>query len=394
VAITRIWEQFGSRNNNAGTSVVPTSGAISAVGDLIVLCLSRNEESGGDATLTSLPGGAIGSWTKVYDAVHSSGTNMRVQIYVGVVTTQIPAGNFTVTWTTNATVVVGWMGCFRAGETWDYFVSTLVPDDSGGDEEASGTSTYNAPPTLDPISSTGLGIMMSVQAGNNANQTPGTGWTLIRNMGLTAGWAQKVYQSFRTDATSYVANVSGLSTSGAKLMGAVHIPSGAAPATGQDVDIGLVSETDTAQALVRRKSKAAGQPSETDTAQALVRRKRRALGQVTQADSAQPLVRAKRRSLGLVSQTDLAQAIARRKAKALGQVTQADTAQPMVRRKAKALGIATETDSAQAVGKGKRLALGQALETDSAQTVTPVERVSVALGLASETDSAQPLSRR
>ncbi|HXF44873.1 MAG TPA: hypothetical protein VNK91_02025 [Burkholderiaceae bacterium] len=101
-------------------------------------------------------------------------------------------------------------------------------------------------------------------------------------------------------------------------------------AAGQTILIGQVTETDLAQPLVRRKTRAIGQVVETDIAQALTARKTRVLGQVTETDIAQALTRRKALTLGQVVETDLAQPVRwAPKNRLIGQVIEIDLAQPI-----------------------------------------------------------------
>lgn len=121
------------------------------------------------------------------------------------------------------------------------------------------------------------------------------------------------------------------------------------------------------------KSAALGQATETDTAQALARRKSKALAQLSEADAAQSLGRAKSRGLG--------------------QAVSTGQALPMVPAKSRALGRAVEADAAGPVGRGKSVPFGLATEIDEAQGATPDLDAGVAeeVGQATEADAATPL---
>lgn len=71
-----------------------------------------------------------------------------------------------------------------------------------------------------------------------------------------------------------------------------------------------------------------------------------------------------------VTETDLAQPVGRRKSKAVNQVTLTNTSQAVGRRKSKAAGQSTETDLAQTFTILRSYPVGQVVETDAAGTTT------------------------
>lgn len=170
-------------------------------------------------------------------------------------------------------------------------------------------------------------------------------------------------------------------------------------ASGHTVSVGQVTETDTAQAISRRKVKAFGQVVETNSAQAFTKRKSKVFGQSTETDLAQvitvfvaggPITVA----VDQVVETDTAQAFTHRKLKAFGQVTETDTAQSVSKRKIRQLGQTVETDTAQGiVATGpKIITVGKVTETDSAQAFTRFKRK--VFGQTFETDAVFAFSKR
>ena len=147
-------------------------------------------------------------------------------------------------------------------------------------------------------------------------------------------------------------------------------------ASGHTISVGQVTETDSAQAISRRKVKAFGQAAETDVAQPIT------------ASGAKTI------AVGRVTETDLAQAVASRKLKAFGQVAESDTAQAFSKQKVVRLWQVTETDTAQAITASgpKRINVGQIVETDVAQAFTRFRRK--LFGQVAETDTAFAISRR
>lgn len=99
---------------------------------------------------------------------------------------------------------------------------------------------------------------------------------------------------------------------------------------GQSAAVNTATETDSAIALGRLKTRAVGLSSETDAAVTLGRLKVRALGVATEADSAVALARVKARALGLATTTEVALALGRAKARTLGIALETDSARPIV----------------------------------------------------------------
>lgn len=162
---------------------------------------------------------------------------------------------------------------------------------------------------------------------------------------------------------------------------------------GQVVEVGLVSETDTALGVSWVKRKAIGLAAETDAALGLSAAKRKAAGLATEADTAFAVAALKRRTAGLATEFDSALAVAgASKAKEIGLATETDTAlQAVVVASGQIIpvGLAEETDTALGLTAAKKKAVGLATETDSALAVAAAKRK--AAGLAAETDSALAL---
>lgn len=169
-------------------------------------------------------------------------------------------------------------------------------------------------------------------------------------------------------------------------------------------------ETDSAQALSKTKSKAYTQASETDAAQALSKTKSKAFTVATETDAAQTLTVSVGYSYTRADETDSAQSISKTKIKSFTAATEADSAQVISYAKVISYTAANETDSAGSFSKTKIKAytaatesdiatflsdlklIGVATETDSAGTVSPKKMVSY--GVATESDSAQGFSKR
>lgn len=92
------------------------------------------------------------------------------------------------------------------------------------------------------------------------------------------------------------------------------------------VAVSTATETDTAIAFGRQKTRAVGLASETDAAQVLARSKARTVGLATTTEVALPIVAVKSLALGPAAETDAASAIVPSKSRVLGTATEADTA--------------------------------------------------------------------
>lgn len=97
------------------------------------------------------------------------------------------------------------------------------------------------------------------------------------------------------------------------------------------VNLGLVTEASTSQAVGRRKNLAVGQTTEADTAQAVGRSKRKATALATETGTAQPVTKVDPilRAIGQTTEASTAQAVARRKAVGVALASEANTAQPV-----------------------------------------------------------------
>ena len=94
-------------------------------------------------------------------------------------------------------------------------------------------------------------------------------------------------------------------------------------------------------------------------------------------------------NVGQVTETDTAQAFGKAKVKAFGQIAETDTAQAFTVVKGVDVGQAVETDTPQAFGKAKQKEFGQITEADTSQTITPVSGQNIVVNQVVETDTAQ-----
>lgn len=165
-----------------------------------------------------------------------------------------------------------------------------------------------------------------------------------------------------------------------------------AEATGQSIDVGQASATDTALAIGKQKARAAAQAVATETAMPIGVRKSRLVGMAIEADTSNAAARRKARTVGQASETDTARPLMTPKFIPVAQASEADTATPVGRRKSRAVGQAAETDTGTATGRRKARTVGQALETDTASSTT--RRKARTVGQALEQTLALAIGRR
>ena len=159
------------------------------------------------------------------------------------------------------------------------------------------------------------------------------------------------------------------------------------------VQTGQATEVDASLPAARRKVRTLGLASDTSSATAAARRKTRTPGQASEADAGVTTGRRKARAVGLPSETSSAAAATRRRGRILGQATEVDAAAPLIITGKTIIpaGAAVETDAAAPAGRVKRRGLGIAGETS---TAPPAGRQRlVLLGAPTETDVALPALR-
>lgn len=148
---------------------------------------------------------------------------------------------------------------------------------------------------------------------------------------------------------------------------------------------GTATETDTAQSLGRRKTRAVGISSETNTAVAVGRRKSRTVGIAASTEAALALGRLKTRTIGIAVDTGAALALGRLKTRAVGAATETDVALAAGRIKTRTVGTVTETDTAVGFSWAKRRAPLLATETGTAVAVVGSKRRAVSYAVEIDT---------
>ena len=153
---------------------------------------------------------------------------------------------------------------------------------------------------------------------------------------------------------------------------------------GKIIAIGVAAEADGAFALGKAKIKAFDLVTEGDTALPLGFGKIIAMGQVSEADGAFSFARAKAMGVGIASETNMAWPYGRLKARSFGIAMEVDTAAIFTARKAHSIGLASEIDTALLLGLTKIVAMGVAAEADA--TFSFARAKVKAFGLAGEQD--------
>lgn len=173
------------------------------------------------------------------------------------------------------------------------------------------------------------------------------------------------------------------------------------------VTVGLVTETDTAQGFAaKRKQKQIGQGQQTDAALSITVSQTRSVdvGQVVETDTAfridpphtseydQALPIAVSQGggpqnvpVGQVTEASLAQPVARSKALGVGQGSESDQSLSVARTKAQSVQTSTETDESQPISASKARNVGQTTEVDAPQSINHVK--SVQIGLVTESNA-------
>lgn len=160
-----------------------------------------------------------------------------------------------------------------------------------------------------------------------AGVTPGSGWTELHDAHNTDwGGLETQYRGGSTSAT--VAWVD-LRTGGGALFNFAAAAIEIKATTGLTQAIGTAAETNTAQALGKRKTRTVGVATETSAAQPLGKTKTRAVGLAGETSTAQPLGRTKTRTLGVTTTTETALPLGKAKTRPLGTAVEVNTAQPL-----------------------------------------------------------------
>lgn len=163
------------------------------------------------------------------------------------------------------------------------------------------------------------------------------------------------------------------------------LTSGGSPTLGQP------SESDSANAMTRRKTKAITQPSETDTANAMTRVHRRTLSQPTETDSTTAMGGPKTKAITQATETDTGQHPSAVRTRGTSQATETDTSTALGHTRAHAMGQPNEADTGNTVKPRRTHVTSQPSETDTA--LSPTHTRSRLTGQPTESDISQPITR-
>lgn len=141
-------------------------------------------------------------------------------------------------------------------------------------------------------------------------------------------------------------------------------------ASGQTVNLGLTSETDSVLVVTKRKLRTVGLNTETDSVLATTKKKSKAVGLATETDSVFSVSVVRPGQAGLPVETDSALSVSRLKRKAIGLITESDTAFTVSKVRSRVIGLTTEADSVLGIAKKKAKAVGLNTESDSAFSVS------------------------
>jgi hypothetical protein len=209
-------------------------------------------------------------------------------------------------------------------------------------------------------------VFVGVSPQNTGNTiTPEAGWVegaeVVRSTPNKKLWAAHQPTAFDssitvTDDSSYDYGAIGLE---------INFVSGPAATSYSNA-----SETDSAQAIAERKTKALSVAAETNTATSISERKTKALAQAAETSTALTWLKAKQKSMQQCAETDDTQTVARRKVKSYGAAVETDTGTALTLYRSRTLGIAADTNSALAWARSKTWSLLQASDASDAQQVT------------------------
>jgi hypothetical protein len=287
-----------------------------------------------------------------------------------------------------------------------------------------------------------LGIMIGFQGDNNTAAAPtASGGTITEPVAefapvLTTGFMLEILTA---DPTTQPGTVSSTTT-----VGSANDPSGwwtfsIRPSPAATVKaLGLVTQTQTVNAITRRKRRGIGLTTETEDANTvtpgdpgpithslgLITERERlwslwpddgpaieryqawpvtpsisgpppivhAMGLVSETEDANPITERKLRNIGLAATAEDANAFTRRKRRTIGLAATAEDANAITERKRRTLGLASTAEGALAVTERKLRSLGLASTAEDALAVT--ERKLRSLGLAATAEDANAFTRR
>lgn len=367
------------------TNLAPGLPGTRVNGDVLLLLTSCRSATPTVAT----PAG----WTPL---ANIAGTNGRIALFARAVdgTEAVP----TVAWSgmttgNSGTPALAQISCFRGLSPT---LASLADVVGAASNQAAATSPGAAGAGITTLLNNDLVLVLSTR-----QDDAGTWATLGASDSVT--WAKVVATGVTTSGSDMAQEwqYGVKTTAGAIAAKSITITGGASAASSgvivalkagpTNVAVGQASETDTATAITRSKTKAIGQASDTETAGAIRPQRARAIGQPSDASTANPITAAKVVHVGQASDTETADTVRPQRVVPVGQALEADAATAVAIARGVTLGQATETDASQAVTAAKVVHVGQAAESDGATSVSSAKRR--AIGQAVETDTAAAVTR-
>lgn len=332
---------IGTKNNSEANVNDIVTGAAVPSGALVILTVILYD--GGSSSISLNSTGGL-TWTA--DAEMSVGSGYRLYIFSAPAPSGL-ASSTTISvfqsdpYGVNMTLLYV-EGVDTSGSRVD--TNTTLNDDANSDIWSTGSATTTNADTILIAPAMGDGGTSAM-----ATDSPATELSGSEQYDATNEWRSSV--SYRIVSSTGTYTLSGTFTGIADWGGpAAWIAYKAASGGTDTISMGLVTETETAQAMAMQETVALGLNTETDTAQSIALQETVALGLVTETDTAQAMSMQETVVLGLATETDEAQSIATAEVVALGLASETDDALPLTLTETVVLGLAEETDEALSVG--------------------------------------------
>ncbi len=157
------------------------------------------------------------------------------------------------------------------------------------------------------------------------------------------------------------------------------------------INIGQVSEANTAQSATNQKTKQINQATETDTTQPVTTEKLKSIGQVHEIDTANQLKKLKLKQIVKVSETDISFQLSSSNIINILNVIEINTSHSVNKTKTVALSQTYETDISNYITYNKLKEIGQAIENDVANPI--LTGATISIGKTFELNDALSLSK-
>lgn len=336
----------------------------------------ENEMGTGTPATPTLSGNAITWFQLVTYVPDSTGTQVRITVFVGNTGSSPSAGAITADF--GGAVQAGCNIIVDEIDQADVSGTALqaIVQSKIGTVSGSGTSESI---TLDSAISSGNASYGVFNHQADELTTNGSGYTTLGN-GSHAGPASALQTEYQSTGSQTVD--ASWTTSAGKGGIALEIKAAGGTAAGQ------AAETDTSQVVGRIKSKAIGQDLETNTPLVIAAQKAHALLQTMETSVAQAITARKVVPLLQAEESDTGQAIGAQRIIPISQVSEIDTGQAIAKEKRVLLLPASQTDTAQAISTVGTVLIQPVEETDLAQSLFPRKRLAIVQPLELELSQA------